>query len=436
MPNSQSMPSSVSKGQQGNRHDETTPLLASESRYDPPRSVTSFPSSNTLPPPYSSQDGVSDPNDLGPQDFDDVLKTKEILVEAKALIPFSWPVSAGYILQNSIYMAAIFSLGQSSTQALAAMALCALFCNVTVIAYGEALKGTVYKTELGRHLQRGLVVMLSMTLPIITLWLFTEPLLLLTGQEAGIAALSATFVKCMIPGLIPYFIAECIKRFLQSQGIMSAAMVVILVVSPINLFLQYMLVCLPKIWTFIKLGTPGIAMTASEWWAFEIVALASGLLGESYLAAQTIVLNTCSLTYMIPLGFGIAATTRIGNSLGAGCPNRARTSAYAAIAVGLMLAFFNSTLLFILSDAVGAVSGGILRGIGRQDLGAYLNIFAYYFMGLPVGLYAWTPWIWLGLSVGLITVKLAQNAHDRVNAGLISPGDEAGVPIQDEPLHS
>ncbi|KAJ3217419.1 hypothetical protein HDU67_008002 [Dinochytrium kinnereticum] len=531
------------------RQDETTPLLGSGSLHDTPGSVTAFPS--LPPPPYpNGEEEIGEYQDPSLVDFDDQLKPKLVLAEVRALIPFSWPVSAGFILQNSIYMAAIFSLGRSSTQALAAMALCALFCNVTGYslgigmasaldtlcsqAYGESLKGSVPKIELGRHLQRGIVVMLVMTIPIITLWCFTEPLLLLTGQEPDVAHLSATFVLCMIPGLIPYFIAESIKRFLQSQGIMSAAMMVVIIVSPVNLVLQYLLVWSPwaigvigaplaiaasywvlcifmiayvkyvaggdawggfeakeafdlrKIWGFIKLGTPGIAMTASEWWAFEVVALASGLLGESYLAAQTIVLNTCSLTYMIPLGFGIAATTRIGNSLGAGCPNRARTSAYAALGLGLLLALFNSTLLLIikdqwgylwttdpsvvkivaevlplasvfqLSDAVGAVSGGILRGIGRQDLGAYLNIFAYYFLGLPVGLWACFQQklgllgLWMGLSVGLITVSLVQifiiyrtdwklearNAHERISSRVISQGVEEGViPVQDDTVH-
>jgi Na+-driven multidrug efflux pump len=43
--------------------------------------------------------------------------------------------------------------------------------------------------------------------------------------------------------------------------------------------------------------------------------------------------------------------------------------------------------VFQLSDAVGAVSGGILRGIGRQDLGAWMNVFGYYVVGLPFGVF-------------------------------------------------
>ncbi|KAJ3206299.1 hypothetical protein HDU67_008278 [Dinochytrium kinnereticum] len=365
------------------------------------------------------------------------------------------------------------------------MALCTLFCNVTGFsigigmataldtlcsqAYGEAIKGNLEKKELGRHLQRGILILGLLCIPIAGVWCFTESILILAGQDAEIAKLSGQFARCMIPGLFPYFVGEAVKRYLQSQGIMSASMVIIIVVSPINILLQYVLVwsswnigvmgapiaisisyCIlallmilyvlfikggecwggfessemfssQKLWMFLSLGTPGIAMMASEWWAFEIIALGSGLLGESYLAAQTIVLNTCGLTYMIPLGFAIAATTRIGNALGAECPNRAKMSAFGALGIGQCLAMVNSIILlavkdqwgllwtedmavvkivaevlplaavFQLSDATGAISGGILRGIGRQDIGAYLNIFAYYVIGLPIGFYGTAP---------------------------------------------
>jgi MATE family multidrug resistance protein len=50
-------------------------------------------------------------------------------------------------------------------------------------------------------------------------------------------------------------------------------------------------------------------------WAFEIVALAAGIVGHKELAAQTIVLNTCSLFYMMPLGLSIATSTRFRHIL-------------------------------------------------------------------------------------------------------------------------
>jgi hypothetical protein len=33
------------------------------------------------------------------------------------------------------------------------------------------------------------------------------------------------------------------------------------------------------LWTFVKLGSSGVLMYCSEWWAWEIAALAAGTIG-------------------------------------------------------------------------------------------------------------------------------------------------------------
>lgn len=42
---------------------------------------------------------------------------------------------------------------------------------------------------------------------------------------------------------------------------------------------------------FLRLALPGILMVATEWWAFEIVALAAGKLGRLPLAAQAVIMT-------------------------------------------------------------------------------------------------------------------------------------------------
>ncbi len=60
-----------------------------------------------------------------------------------------------------------------------------------------------------------------------------------------------------------------------------------------------------------------------------------------------------------------------------------------------------------LFDAIAAISHGILRGVGRQVVGGYLNLFAYYAVALPVGLslafsLGWKlNGLWAGLTAGL-----------------------------------
>ena len=58
-------------------------------------------------------------------------------------------------------------------------------------------------------------------------------------------------------------------------------------------------------------------------------------------------------------------------------------------------------------DALAAVSHGLLRGVGRQAIGGYANLFAYYCVALPISLgtafgLGWKlVGLWTGLTVGL-----------------------------------
>jgi multidrug resistance protein, MATE family len=83
----------------------------------------------------------------------------------------------------------------------------------------QAHTGSSDKHALGKHLQRATVIMFVLCIPIAVLWTFTEHLLVLLGQSAEIAKLSGVFTRCMIPGLFPYLIADCLRRYLQAQGI-------------------------------------------------------------------------------------------------------------------------------------------------------------------------------------------------------------------------
>jgi MATE family multidrug resistance protein len=80
------------------------------------------------------------------------------------------------------------------------------------------------------------------------------------------------------------------------------------------------------LWEFVKLGIPGCLMMRSEWWAFEIMALLAGILGEKTLAA--LFSPTCfplELAYLV-----------IGNSLGSGDGRTAQVASRAALSFGLI----------------------------------------------------------------------------------------------------
>ncbi|KAF3813625.1 hypothetical protein GH733_018778 [Mirounga leonina] len=101
--------------------------------------------------------------------------------------------------------------------------------------------------------------------------------------------------------------------------------------------------------------------------------------------------------FMLPLGFGVAASVRVGNALGAGNAEQAR---YSSITVLLCAVYFSGSkrdIIYLVSqvmpifapfhlfDALAGTCGGVLRGTGKQKIGAILNAIGYYVFGFPIG---------------------------------------------------
>jgi len=174
---------------------------------------------------------------------------------------------------------------------------------------------------------------------------------------------------------------------------------------------------------FARLALLGVIHVGTEWWAFEIVALAAGRLGTIALAAQSVIMTADQIINTIPFGLGVAASSRMGNLLGARKPKEARRAAHCAatlsVAMGaLILAVLMSVkdifgrifnddervvrlvgdvmpfvALFQIADGLNGSCGGVLRGMGRQWVGAVVNLVSYYGGALPAG-------IWLAFSGG------------------------------------
>jgi len=59
-------------------------------------------------------------------------------------------------------------------------------------------------------------------------------------------------------------------------------------------------------------------------------------------------------------------------------------------------------------DGLSAVSHGLLRGIGRPEIGGYANAITYYTIGLPISLgtafgLGWKlAGLWFGVTIGLL----------------------------------
>ncbi len=224
---------------------------------------------------------------------------------------------------------------------------------------------------------------------------------------------------------------------------------------------------------FARLAVLGIVHVGTEWWAFEIVALAAGRLGTIPLAAQSVIMTADQIINTVPFGLGVAASTRLGNLLGAHRPDDARRAAHCAavlstIAGALILAvlmgvkdvfgrLFNDdervirlvaevmpfVALLQIADGLNGSCGGVLRGMGRQWVGAVVNLVSYYAGALPGGIYlAFHGWglagLWIGQCVALYLVgalewvivglsdwdREVEKAMQRLEAGGIGGGSQ------------
>lgn len=200
---------------------------------------------------------------------------------------------------------------------------------------------------------------------------------------------------------------------------------------------------------FARLAVLGVIHVGTEWWAFEIVALAAGRLGTIPLAAQSVIMTADQIINTVPFGLGVAASSRVGNLLGAREPRLARRAAHCAavlstVAGALILAvlmavkddfgrLFNDddrvvrlvadvmpfVALFQIADGLNGSCGGVLRGMGRQWVGALVNLVSYYAGALPAGIYlAFHGWGLAGLWVGQCVALYLVGALEWVIVGL------------------
>lgn len=191
--------------------------------------------------------------------------------------------------------------------------------------------------------------------------------------------------------------------------------------------------------TFARLAALGVIHVGTEWWAFEIVALAAGRLGTISLAAQSVIMTTDQVINTIPFGIGVAASARVGNRLGArdakGAARAANAAAWFSMIMGLLVLIvlmavkdvyakiFNDdtsvikltaevmpyVALFQIADGLNGSCGGSLRGMGRQHIGAIVNMLSYYAGALPLGIWlAFHGWglagLWVGQCIALYLV--------------------------------
>ncbi|KAI2196680.1 hypothetical protein LOZ20_002961 [Ophidiomyces ophidiicola] len=422
--------------------------------------------------------------------------------EAKVLAKYTAPLMVTFLLQYSLTVASIFTVGHLGKVELGAVSLASMTANITGYAIYQGLAtsldtlcsqayGSGRKDLVGLQMQRMVVFLWVITIPIGFVWFFAESILKMIVPEKEVAVLAGQYLKVVLLGAPGYACFEAGKRFVQAQGLFSASLFVLLICAPLNAFLNWLFVwhfqmgfvgaplavaitdnLLPLLlflyvcfiggrecWNgltrsafsnwgpMIRLALPGFLMVEAEVLAFELLTLASSYFGTTALAAQSVLATISSIAFQVPFPLSIAGSTRIANLIGATLTDAARTTAAVNMAGAVILGIANIAILsslrnyipflftsdsevaglvaqvlplcasFQLVDALATNCNGILRGLGRQSIGGYVQLFCYYGVALPIsfatafGLH-WELWgLWGGVAVGLLLVSLIEGVY-------------------------
>jgi MATE family multidrug resistance protein len=198
----------------------------------------------------------------------------------------------------------------------------------------------------------------------------------------------------------------------------------------------------------LNLGFPSALQMFFEVAIFTAAIWLSGILGKNPQAANQIALNLSSMTFMVAMGFSVAAMIRVGNQKGLKRFRELRRIAFSifllstisATIFAIVFLLFNGELpklyldendpqniadnfevltitsklliiaaIFQISDGIQVVVLGALRGMQDVKIPTLLTFIAYWVIGFPVSFYLsmYTEYkssgIWIGLLAGLTT---------------------------------
>ncbi|KAL7831893.1 hypothetical protein AOLI_G00294410 [Acnodon oligacanthus] len=395
----------------------------------------------------------------------------EVKREVRELSALALPVLLSYIMVYLISFVSTVFCGHLGSTELDGVALAIAIINVSSVAVGYGLAsacdtlisqtfGSGNLQRVGVIVQRGVIILLLACFPCWAILINTESILLMVKQNPEVARLSQMYVKIFMPALPALFVFIIESTYLQNQGMIWPLVITGAIANVLNalsnyvfLFIldlgitgsaaantvsQYLMAivlfvyircrglhkdtwhgwsmeCLQEWDTFFHLAIPGMLMLCAEWWTYELGAFLAGLISPVELGAQSIIYELANVAYMVPIGFSVAGSVRVGNAMGAGDTEQAKLSAKLAMAMAVSVAvclavivgFTKDVISYIFSsdeqirarvatvmvlyapfhllDATAASAGSIVRGLGKQKLGAVGNVFGYYAVGFPIG---------------------------------------------------
>lgn len=430
--------------------------------------------------------------------------------EVRATLALAWPLILTNVTQAGIQATDVVMLGWYGPEALAASALGAsLYTIFLVFGVGMATAASpLIARELGarfnsirdvrRTVRQAMWATALLTLPVWLLLWNSEGLFRLLGQPASLAADTARYLQALQWGLMPALWLVVLRSFVSALERPIWSLLVSCAGLPLNALLNYALIFgkfglpelgvagaglassitnlamfatmvtvalvhprfrrfhlfghfwradrarLIRVW---RLGAPIGVTFALEIGVFSAAVVLMGLISLEAVAAHAIAIQIAALTFMVPMGFGQAATVRVGLALGRRDRDGITRAGWTSFGLGvgfmalmalvmvsiphhLVHAFLDESdpanarvipladsflmvaALFQIVDGAQAVGAGMLRGLQDTRVPMVYALVGYWLIafGIAVVLAFWAGWggigIWTGLASGLAIVAV------------------------------
>lgn len=173
--------------------------------------------------------------------------------EAQVIGQYAAPLMVTFLLQYSLTVASIFTLGHLGKVELGAVSLASMTASITGYAIYQGLAtsldtlcaqayGSGRKKLVGLQMQRMVYFLWLITIPIALLWFFADRILTKIVPEREVAVLAGQYLKVVLLGTPGYACFESGKRYVQAQGLFSASLYVLIICAPLNAFMNWLLV--------------------------------------------------------------------------------------------------------------------------------------------------------------------------------------------------
>jgi MATE family multidrug resistance protein len=431
--------------------------------------------------------------------------------EARATSALAWPMILTNLGQTAMTTTDVALMGRLGPEVLAAGTLgTSIYFTPMIFGMGLIIATSpMVATALGRNrhsvrdvrrtVRQGLWLALIAVIPLwLFLWFGAEKALLALGQQPELAKIAAGYVRALQWAALPFYWYIVLRSFVSALerpgwalavvgvtvvfnavaawslmfgrlgmpnlGIVGAGVATTLASTMMfgglalvlvterrfrryRIFGRFWRADWQRLMSLARLGLPIGAILVFEVSLFNAAAFLMGLIDAVSLAAHAIALQIASVSFMVPMGLGQAATVRVGRAYGAGDAEGVARAGWTAFAMGvgfmglmaLVMVTFPRVLiagfvdlddpanrlvvqtavtflafagLFQVVDGAQAVASGMLRGLHDTAMPMLFAAIGYWGVGMPLSaLLAFRfglggNGIWIGLCAGLLVVAV------------------------------